>query len=60
MQSLDLISAPKQQNSMSQVITKDSFLNLIKIYTNLDCNYTFPVDLAPNGCLSGAKSIEKW
>ena len=26
---------------------------------NLNCNYTFPIDLAPNGIASGAKSIGK-
>ena len=26
---------------------------------NLNCNYTFPIDLAPNGIASSAKSIGK-
>ena len=31
----------------------------IILITNSDCNYFFPVDLAPNGILFGAESIQK-
>ena len=30
-----------------------SFLNLIKLKTNLDSNYIFPIDLAPMAILQG-------
>ena len=35
------------------------FRNLVNPKPNLDCNYTIPIDLAPNGVPFGAKSIEK-
>ena len=43
-----------EQNIVSR--TENSFLNLNQSF---DCNYTFPVHLAPNKNLFGAKSIGK-
>ena len=40
------------------VHTEKYFLNLVKPNQNLDCNYSFQINLAPNGGLSDAKSIE--
>ena len=39
--------------------TEESFLNLVEPDPNLDSNYTFPIDFAPNGIPFGAKSIGK-
>ena len=38
---------------------REIFLESNSMEPNLDCNYTFPIDLAPNGLPVGAKSIEK-
>ena len=43
-------------------ITSGTQINLfrnIKSKPNLDCNYTFPIYLEPNGISFGAKSIGK-
>ena len=39
--------------------TGKSFLNLVISKPNLDCNYTFTIDLITNGISSDAKSIGK-
>ena len=38
-------------------IFRTLFRNFISSKPNLDCNYTFPNDLAPNGISFGSKSI---
>ena len=43
----------------SNVHTQKCFLNLVK-KPNLDCNYSFPIDLAPNGFPFGAKSVKNY
>ena len=32
-------------------------MNVVKLKPNLDCNYTFPIDLTPNGIKFDIKSI---
>ena len=39
--------------------TSKYFHGFVKSDPNLDCNYTFLIDLAPIGILFGAKSIGK-
>ena len=39
--------------------TEKSFLSLVGANQILDCSYTFPIDLAPNGIPSGANSMGK-
>ena len=42
-----------------RVLTQIIFFRILLIQTNLDCNYTFPIDLAPNGIPLCDKSIGK-
>ena len=42
-------------NNWNYVHTEKSILIIVK--SNLDFNYPFPIDLAPNGIPLGAKSI---
>ena len=39
--------------------TEKTFLDLVTIKSNLDCNYTFQIDLTPNGNPFGDGSIGK-
>ena len=47
------------QIKLSPSNTEKFFLNLVNPNQNLDCNYTFPIDLALDGIPFDAKSIGK-
>ena len=50
-----------QRHVMNEVpIHREIFSKSYHIKPKLDCIYHFPIDLEPDGCPFGSKSIEKW
>ena len=52
-------TSQSHHTQMHQITHREFYPVSCEVKTNLDCNCTFPIDLAPNGIFIGAKSIEK-
>ena len=49
----------REYSNLYSIHTDKSFFELCSIKPNFDCNYTFPIDLAPNEIRFGVKSTRK-